>query len=117
MAVGTHLFQRGIDRDAERLKRRNEPGSDARDERDDRGEHDHAPVGRHGQIDWTAVEKQIEQPLAHTSGKREAGGTTKRSEHEALGQKLTHESSASGTDRETNRNLSLPRGRTCEQQP
>ena len=76
VTVGTHLFQRRVDRDAERLKCRDEPRCDARRERHSCCEHDHSPVGRHGQIDWTAVEEQIEQPLADASGKRETGRAT-----------------------------------------
>ena len=115
MAVRADLLERWVHVDAHRLQSGGETGN-AGHERGSAREGEHAPVGCHREHDLSAGDKQHEQPGTEPARHREADPSTERGKHQALGEELTHEASAAGTDREANRNLPLPRRRPCEQQ-
>ena len=94
-----------------------ETGHGAGDERNGRGEGEHAPIRRHRQRDGVSRGEQREQRAAQPVRQQQPRGAAKARQHQRFGQQLAHETAAPGANRQPNGDLALPRGPAREQSP
>ena len=96
------------------VQRRRQPEQQAGDHRDRDGEHEHRSA--HGRLHRRVSRHEGEQRGNDPSRREHARDAAERGQQKAFGQQLSDQACASGAQREPHRNLTLPRGRTRQQQ-